>query len=199
MAVHKQTRDSTCARNPALANGLENCEHIHHMLQTGFGMAAARRTYGGFKNHCIRGIVVTACSDAVHTMDVPLMYAAVSLFEVPHASPPRAKPKPRRARARVVARPHRGRWTAARAREVCAAYGFHAAGRTSGPLCVLRSASGGPGKPSELCCALLSTPWHKIPLAAKKKITASFRCGPGFVRAVASPGPGGALEVLRIP
>ena len=53
----------------------------------------------------------------------------------------------------------------------CVAYKFITRGRTRGYFCTFY---GRGTAPSEVCCALLKDPWHKLPLYERKQIANSW-------------------------
>jgi len=188
--VHRGTRDSVCRNQPVLLNGMANTEHNHHMLQTGFGMIALRASYPAFEGRNIRGVVVTACSDNVYSISVPLMFASPSLFKAPHLAK-QHRPKQIRGKADLISR-YLVRWSGEieakltkmhSIRAVCRRKHFYrafASGKIRMNLCILR------------------VPWHKLSSSARELVASAFPSCRGTVAVVVSPTSDNLLEMVRI-
>lgn len=192
ISMHKSSRHSLCKNLSLLSNGVQNSEHHHHMLQTGFGMLALRKSYPDIACKQIRGIVITACSDSAYSISVPLLFAACSLYESPHIT------KPRRCIASTKCKVIRGRapcqtmWDRATEEHIANMYKLVAVHRHGRYFCIFKSNT------SQLCCSLLNIPWHKLSAAKRSQVTVSFpKCG-AMPCAVISPSREHTYEIISI-
>jgi hypothetical protein len=188
--VHRATRDAVCRNQQVMVNGVANSEHNHHMLQTGFGMLALRQSYPAFVDYNIRGVVITACSDNVYSIDVPLLFAAMSLFKAPHLVK-RQRPRCTRSKPDLVSR-HLVRWTAPIEANVAKTHSIRAVCRRKH---YYRTFCAGTAR-LNLC--ILRSPWHKLSASNRKLVASKFPRSTGIVAVVLSPTPDNLLEMVRI-
>ena len=75
LADHRRRYTTPCRNRPALANGMQNTEKMHHLLQAAFGVVAFRSTFSVPHGVKVHGLVVVSCVDGVAYYTAPASLA----------------------------------------------------------------------------------------------------------------------------
>lgn len=71
LANHRRRYTVPCRNQPLLANGMQNTEKMHHLLQAAFGVVGFRSTFSVPAGIKVHGLVVVSCADGVAYYTAP--------------------------------------------------------------------------------------------------------------------------------